>query len=410
MTTYTNPFTGQTISPSDVGYESLALTADTALEWPINGITGTPASNIIDVTATSSGTATGWLLELPTALQVSTGQAVIVRNIGANTFTVTDTSGNTIVSVTSGVAQFIFLTDNSTANGTWATVVFGAGTSAANAGALAGFGLEALGLTLNQALNVTTYSTNTTLTSSARAQFSVWDGGVGAFTLPSSPSVGNNWFTIIRNGGTGVLTITPDGTDTIDGNASQQLQLTESLVLVSNGSTGYDTYAYGRSNQFAFTQLAQVVTGGTLTLTSAQGANIIQEYSGALTSNQIVVLPSTVQLYSLQNGTTGSYTLTFQTAVMGGATVTVGQNQTAFVVCDGTNVYSTTSNTVLNPTTLTLAAGSVSTPSINFLGSTGTGMYRPASDQIGWTIAGVQKMLLTGTRLTIVDGISGGTF
>ena len=410
MTTYTNPFTGQTINPSAVGYESLSLTANTALEWPINGINGTPASNIIDVTATSSGTATGWLLELPPAAQVSTGQSVIVRNVGSNIFTVTDTSGNTIVSVSSGVAEFIFLTDNSTTNGVWASVVFGAGTSAANASALAGYGLSAIGLTLNQALNVTSYYTNTTLTSTARAQFNVWGGGVGAFTLPSASSVGNNWFTIIRNGGTGILTLTPAGIDTIDGNASQQLQLTESLVLVSNGSTGYNTYAYGRSNQFAFTQLAQVVTGGTLTLTSTQGANIIQEYSGVLTSNQIVVLPSTVQLYSLQNGTTGSYTLTFKTAVVGGATVVVGQNQTAFVVCDGTNVYSTTSNTVLNPTTLTLAAGSVTTPSINFLGSTSTGMYLPASDQIGWAIAGVQKMLLNGTRLTIVDGISGGTF
>jgi hypothetical protein len=410
MTTYTNPFTGQTINPAAVGYELLSLTADTTLQWPINGITGTPASNIIDVTATASGSGTGWLLELPTALQVSTGQSLIVRNIGSNTFTVTDVSGNTIVAVTSGVAQFIFLTDNSTANGTWATVVLGAGSAAANSASLAGLGLTAIGLTLNQALNLTSYYVNTTLTSSARAQFNVWQGGVGAFTLPSSSSVGSNWFTIFRNNGSGILTLTPSGSDTIDGNASQQLQLTESLVLVSNGSNGYSSYAYGRSNQFAFTQLAQTVTGGTLTLTSAQGANIIQEYAGTLTSNQIVVLPSTVQLYSLQNGTTGSYTLTFKTAVSGGATVAVGQNQTAFVVCDGTNVYSTTSNNVLNPATLTLSAGSVSTPSINFSANTNTGMYLPASAQIAFALAGVQKVLINSSGLTVYDGISGGTF
>ena len=409
MTTYVNPFTGLTVSPSTVSYESLSLTANTTLEWPINGNDNTPASSIIDVTATSSGTATGWLLELPPATQVSTGQSIIVRNVGSNTFTVTDNGGNTIVAVGSGIAEFIFLTDNTTVNGVWASVVFGAGTSNANAGALAGYGLTPIGLTLNQAYNVTNYYSNSALTAASRAQFEVWAGGVGAFTLPSATAVGNNWFTIIRNAGTGVLTLTPTGTDTIDGNVNMQLQLTESVVVVSNGATGFNTYAYGRSNAFAFTQLAQVVTGGTLTLSSAQGANIIQEYSGTLTSNQIVVLPSTVQLYSLQNGTAGAYTLTFKTAGIG-STVTVGQGQTAFVVCDGTNVYSTTSNTSSSFTSATLAPGSVSAPSLNFLGNTTTGLYLPASNQIGFAVNGTNGMTLTTTGLNIPVGISGGTF
>ena len=409
MTTYVNPFTGLTVSPSTVSYETLSLTANTMLEWPINGNDNTPASSIIDVTATSSGTATGWLLELPPATQVSTGQSIIVRNVGSQLFTVTDNGGNTIVAVGSGIAEFIFLTDNTTVNGIWASVVFGAGTSNANAGALAGYGLTPIGLTLNQAYNVTNYYSSSALTSASRAQFEVWAGGVGAFTMPSATSVGNNWFTIIRNSGTGVLTLTPSGTDTIDGNASMQLQLTESVVVVSNGTTGFNTYAYGRSNSFAFTQLAQVVTGGTLTLSAAQGANIIQEYSGTLTSNQIVVLPSTVQLYSLQNGTSGAYTLTFKTAGIG-STVTVGQGQTAFVVCDGTNVYSTTSNTSSSFTSATLAPGSVTAPSLNFLGNTTTGLYLPASNQIGFAVNGTNGMTLTTSGLNVPNGISGGTF
>jgi hypothetical protein len=404
MTTYVNPFTGQTISPSSVSYESLALTANTELQWPINGNDNTPASSIIDVTATAA-----WLLKLPPATQVSTGQSLIIRNVGAQSFTVTDNGGNTIVSIASGIADFIFLTDNTTVNGIWASVVFGAGTSSANAGALAGYGLTAIGLTLNQAYNVTNYYSNSAFTSASRAQFEVWAGGVGSFTIPSASSLGNNWFTIIRNGGTGVLTLTPSGTDKIDGNNDMQLQLTESVVLVSNGSTGFNTYAYGRSNTFAFTQLAQVVTGGTLTLTAAQGASIIQEYSGALLSNQIVVLPSTVQLYSLQNGTTGAYTLTFKTSGIG-STVTVGQGQTAFVVCDGTNVYSTTSNTSSSFTSATLAPGSVSAPSLNFLGNTTTGLYLPASNQIGFAVNGSIGMILSSTGLAVTNGISGGTF
>jgi hypothetical protein len=415
MTTYTNPFTGQTVSPSQVSFEAISLTANLQLEWPINGNDATPASAIIDVTATSSGTATGWLLELPPATQVSVGQTIIVRNTGANTFTVTDYSGNTIIAVTSGIAQFIFLTNNSTVNGVWESVVFGAGTSSANASALAGYGLLATGLTLNQAYNLTTYYSSAVLSATNRAQFNVWGGGVGSFTLPSAVAVGNNWFTIIRNSGSGVLTITPVGTDTIDGNVNQQLQLTESLVIVSDGVTGYNTYAYGRSNSFAFTQLSQVVTGGTLTLTAAQGANIIQEYSGALVSNQIVVVPSTVQIYSMQNTTSGSYNLTFKTAVVGGTTVNVNQNQTALLICDGTNVYSATSSTS-NPTSVVLNPGSVASPTLSFLGNTSTGLYLPATNQIGFAINGSNGMTLSSTGLTIqnavtaIGGIAGGTF
>lgn len=415
MTSYVNPFTGQTISPSSVSYESLSLTGNLQLDWPINGTNGTPASAIIDVTATSSGGPTGWLLELPPATQVSTGQSVLVRNIGSNAFTVTDYSGNTIITVESGIAQFIFLSSNTTENGTWESVVFGAGTSSANSSALAGYGLIADGLTLDQAYNVTTYYSSAVFDATFRAKFNVWGGGVGSFTLPSAADVGNNWFTIIRNNGSGVLTITPVGTDTIDGNATQQLQLTESLVIVSNGTTGYNTYAYGRSNAFAFTQLSQVVTGGTLVLTSAQGANIIQEYTGTLTSNQIVVLPSTVQLYSLQNATTGAYTLTFKTAVVGGSTLTVTQSQTAFVVCDGTNVYSATSSSS-NPSSVVLNPGSVSAPTLTFSGNTTTGMYLPASNQMGFAISGSNGMTLNSSGLTVTNvvtalgGIAGGTF
>jgi len=416
MTSYVSPFTGQTISPSQVSYESLSLTGNLQLDWPINGTNGTPASAIIDVTATSSGTSTGWFLELPPATQVSTGQSVLVRNIGSNKFTVVDYSGNTIVTVESGIAEFIFLTNNSTENGVWQSVVFGAGTSSANASALAGYGLLANGLTLNQAYNTTNYFSSAVLDATNRAQFNVWSSGVGSFTLPSAADVGNNWFTIIRNGGSGILTITPVGTDTIDGNANQQLQLTESLVIVSNGTTGFNTYAYGRSNAFAFTQLSQVVTGGTLTLTAAQGANIIQEYTGVLTSNQIVVLPSTVQLYSLQNATTGAYTLTFKTSVVGGGTLSVGQNQTAFVVCDGTNVYSATTSTSSSFTSATLAAGSVAAPSLNFTGSTQTGLYLPSTNNLGFAVNGSNGMTLNSSGLTVTNvvtalgGIAGGTF
>ena len=405
--TYVNPITGQTINPSQIGYEALTIATDTELDWPINGTTSTDVvAAIIQVTATVGSLK----LYLPSALQVSTGQSVLIQNIGSNSFTVTDISGNTIVSIASGIAQYIFLTNNTTNNGTWSTVTFGAGTSSANAAALAGDGLVASGTTLNQEYAESAIFSSLSLNSTYRAQFLVWSGGVGTITLPTASTVGNGWFVMLRNGGTGILTLTPSGTDTIDSVASQQLQLTESLVVVSNGIDGYSTFAYGRSNAFAYTQLAKTVTGGTTTLTAVEYANVVQEYYGALTSNQIIVLPSTVQIYYLNNQTTGAFSLTFKTSASGAATVTVAQGQTLTVVCDGTNVYNSSSASGGTVTTLTINAGSAAAPSLNFSGNTSTGVYQPATNQIGFALNAANAATLTTTGFLIPVGISGGAF
>jgi hypothetical protein len=415
MTTYTNPFTGQTINPSSVSYEALTIAANTLLDWPINGTTGIPTANIIEVTAST----TGLYLILPPATQVSTGQTVLVRNIGSNPFTVTSYAasgvGATIVSVASGVAQYIYLTNNSTTAGTWTNVVLGAGTAAANASDLAGYGLTALGITLNQSYGTTNYYSNATLPSTIRAQLALWSSGVGTLTMPSAATVGSGWFCMIRNGGTGILTLAVTGADTIDGASSQQLQLTESLVIVSNG-TNWNTFGYGRSNTFAYTQLSVSVTGGTLTLSSAQAANTIQLYSGALASNQIVVVPSTVQLYSITNNTTGAYTFTVKTAVSGGATVTVAQNTSLILVCDGTNVYNAASGSSSSITSLTVGNGSLAVPSIKFSGDLNSGIYLPNTSQVGFVIGNTQVGYYNASGLTMagtgtfVVGVAGGTF
>ena len=404
--TYTNPFTGQTVSPSPVGYESLSISADTTLQWPINGNDQLQVvANIIEVTATVASLS----LIMPPATQVSVGQTALIRNIGANTFTVKDNAGGTIVSIASGIAQYIYTTSNTTAAGTWSTVTFGAGTSAANAATLAGYGLTALGTTLNQSYDVTSYFGNTTLTDAVRAQLNVWSSGVGTLTLPPSGTVGENWFCMIRNNGTGILTITPQGTDTIDGNANQQLQLTESLVIVCNG-TGWNTFGLGRSNSFAYTLLALSITGGTTTLTSPQAANTIQEYSGVLTSNQIVVVPSTVQLYTFTNNTTGAFSLTIKTAVVGGATVVVPQGDSLVLICDGTNVYNAASGSASSITSLTLGNGSLAVPSLKFSGDLNTGLYLPTSGKLGFVIANTLAGYFDSTGFYSTNGIKGGGF
>jgi hypothetical protein len=478
MTTYTNPFTGQTVSPSQVSYESLTISTNTPLEWPINGNDAITSANIIDVTATigaasfrgtisgttltvtsvSSGvvqvgqtitgtniaagttivaygsgsgstgtyiisisqsigtaetiTASALLLELPPATQVSTGQAIIVRNVGSFAFTVSDNSGNAVVSIAPGIAYYIWLTDNTTVNGVWTEVQFGAGTSAANAATLAGYGLDAIGNTLNTTTPLVNYYSNSTLSANAQAQLSVWEGGAGTITLPDSVTVGINWFTIIKNNGTGILTVATSGADQIDGSGSSaQLQIGESFALVSDGSTGFSSWGYGQSAIFSFTQEQISVTGAgaTITLSSSQASYTLQEYSGVLSQNTIVVVPPTVQFYVITNNTTGAYTLTFKTSATGAATTTVPTGSTIAMVCDGTNVYavSTVSN---NVSTLTLSVGSATNPSLNFVGNLTTGLYLPNSNQVGVTVNGAEAAYFSSTGLTVLNGISGGTF
>ena len=79
--TYVNPFSGQTVSPSQVSYESLTISANTPLEWPINGNDNLTTANIIDVTATIGaasfrGTISGTTL---TVTSVTSGVYKLVR-------------------------------------------------------------------------------------------------------------------------------------------------------------------------------------------------------------------------------------------------------------------------------------------------------------------------------------------
>jgi hypothetical protein len=408
MTSYVNPFTGQTIQPSQVGYEQLTISADTTLEWPVNGNTDSVVANIIEVTASVASLK----LYMPAATQVSTGQSALIRNIGANSFTVVKSDGSTIVSIASGVAQYIYVTNNATIPGTWSTVTFGAGTSSANAATLAGYGLKAVSTTLNQAYPLTTYNSTATLTSAERASFAVYTGGVGSIILPSASVVGNDWFVNIRNNGTGILTVTPTGADTIDGNASQQLQIGESFVVVSNGTNAYNSFGYGQSSTFFYTILSKSVTGlgATITLSSSEAANVIQEYVGTLAANTQIIFPSTVQLYAVTNDTSGAFSLTFRTAAVGGATVTIPQAQTLILICDGTNVYNANSATVSSLAALTLNSGTAAAPSLNYTGDTTTGFYRPSSGHLGFSLLGVSKMTLEADGLHVVDGIKGGVF
>jgi hypothetical protein len=354
---------------------------------------------------------------MPPANQSSVGNDALIRNVGAVALLVKDYTGlNTIVSIAAGEAQYIYITTNATTAGTWGIIAYGIGSSGADAATLAGYGLLAIGQTLNQSQPVTTFSSNYTAISADRSNTYVWTGGAGTLTLTLAATLGDNWFMFLRNSGTGALTVACSGGNTINASATIILQPTDSCIIVCSGSTFY-TVGLGKSTQFAFTQLSKAVTNGTYTLTAAEASNVIQKYTGTLTGNVTIIVPPTVQVYYIQNATiggVGNYTVTLTTNT-GGSTATIASNQQATLICDSTNLVN--ANTVLaGSSSIGLVNGTVGAPALYFASEASTGVYRAASGEFNISILGVLRSTLSATGLAIVGtgnftgGISGGTY
>jgi hypothetical protein len=416
---YVSPFTGDVVQPTDVSYIEITLDATLQLVWPINGnlSTETPAARIMDVDATAPSLE----LRMPPASQVSVGQDALIRNIGTETFTVTTYDGDsTIISIDPGIAKYIYLTDNGDEFGTWANVEFGAGTSSADAATLAGAGLLAVGATLNQSHPVSSIVASQAFVSADRAKTYVWTGGVNTVTLPLATTVGNNWFFLIKNAGTGTLTLNGSGGELIDGAASKAFAPNESAFIVCTG-TAFVTVGYGVSTQFEYGVLTKTVTTGTYTLTASEAANTIQIYTGALVGNVTIIVPPIVNFYIVSNQTTNAFTLTVETGAVGANTATVPQNGQASLICDGTNILNA-NTTQAGGTSFSLVNGTAASPSLNFGSEVNTGIYRPGAGNFGISILGTQRFNLSATALTITGnvqatgtgnfegGISGGTF
>lgn len=408
---YVSPFTGDVIQPTDVSFRAVTLTANTQLNWPSNSTTNSDfAARIMQVTASTSGLN----LYMPPADQTSVGNDALIRNIGASTFTVKDYAGtNTIVSVAAGQSQYIYITANPTAQGSWGIIAFGTGTSSADATTLAGYGLVASGVTLNQSHPSAAITTSSTFAATDRAQTRVWGSGAGTATLPAAATLGNNWFTLFKNNGTGSFIISCSGAELIDGNSTKTFNPTESAFIVCTG-TAYVTVGYGVSSQFAFTALVKSVTGGSVLLTNNEAANNIQEYVGVLVSNVTATYPPVVNLYIVSNQTTDNgFSLTITTGLGYSATIPPGQQAT--LICDGIN-FLNANTTQAGASTVGLLDGSVGTPSLNFSSETSTGIYRPGAGELAISVLGTKRLGVTATGVNVTGsgtfstGIAGGTF
>jgi hypothetical protein len=387
MTTYTSPFTGDVVQPTDVSYASYSISADLTLVWPVNGnISTSVAARIMDITPSTSGLS----VFMPPANQVSVGQDAFIKNPSA-------------------------ITNNSTASGTWSNIALGIGTSAPDATTLAGYGLEAEGATLNQTAPVSSVTAGYTFLSTDRAQTKVWGGGTGSATLPTASTLGNNWFCFFKNNGTGTLTISTTGLNTIDLGASKAFQPNESCIIICDGAE-FVTVGYGTSTRFLFSSITKEVTAGSYSLSATEATSLIQEYVGTLSSNVTVTYPPVVAFYIVSNQVTpNGFSLTITTGVGGGATATIAAGNQSTLICDGVNFYN--ANTVQAGASVNaLANGSAVSPSLYFASESNTGVYRSGSGAWNVSILGTDRFEVNASGIEVAGtgifsgGILGGIF
>jgi len=390
MPIYTDVFGGANIYPSEISYSAITLTAtDVVLSWPEETSTSTNlATRIIDVTATVAGRS----IFLPDAQKSGVGNTILFNNQGAETFIVKNAGGTQIVSIASGTVWQVYLTSNTTTNGLWETLQFGATVSVANASALAGTGIVAVGSLLSQSVPITQFNANFTAGTADRAKMYLWtSSGSGVLTLPSAATVGNDWFMYLRNGGGGQVTVTPSGINTIDGLATKDYQPTESSVIISDGSNFY-TLGFGQSSVFVFDYTVISIAGtGNYTLSGSELNRIVYKFTGALTGNRNVIVPATVQQYWVDNSTTGAYTLTVKTSA--GTGVAISQGARGIYYCNGSDVVNSDTRVASYP--ITVAQGGTGATNagaalINLGGtSVGTAIFTAADQAAAWSALGV---------------------
>lgn len=419
--TYVSPFTGTQVTQTDVTYEAFNLTNDIQLYWPATVPEGDRSlSRIMDVNAS----VTSKSITLPQADQGTTGIDSLIRNTGSFSMTVFNYDASQSFSISPGQAYYFYLTDNTTEGGSWSTVLFGAGTSVADASALAGTNLFVRSSLLSVGFPIVELLSVPLISQSNTGNVYVWQSGTGTIQLPAAANLEIGWFIGFRNNGTGSLYFQAQGTSIINSTSTLTVNPGESGFIVFNKSTN-DFYTVGLTAPNIVTFTSSVydvdnIVGSTFSLASY--APVIQTYvalSGTRTTNLTIEVPPISQLYTFINDTgAATYDLVFEVAGSMAAGITVAAGAVVLAVCDGSSL------TILSQTTISgyfLANdGTSSVPTFSFSNDTGTGLYLKNIGQLGISANGQEIIdvdnTIPGSAVVTFDAeikanlIDGGTF
>lgn len=399
--TYTSPFTGDIVQPTDVSYQELMFGTDQALAWPAYIPPNTdyvPASRIIDCFPTTSGLS----IALPPGGQGAVGQDILFVNKSAYSLVVTDFSGDQSVTLQPGDARYFYLIDNSTEDGLWNNFAYGVGTSSADAASLVGNGLTNILGKLATSTNVTQLSSPPTFNEGSRAVAFVWTGGSDVITLPVGGTVNPGWYILFRNNGTGTVELLPPGIQKIDGVTSASFNPGDSGIVVYDSSTNnFFTVGLTPPNHTTFsaaTYDVDSIVGSTFNLVSY--APTIQTYvalSGTRTTNLLVELPSVTDLYVFVNNTNQNlYTISFKISGTTQVPLILSSGATALVLSDGNQLYLLTQ---IGNNLFYADDGSAALPSFSFNSDTATGMYLKSVNQLSFSANGIEMLTIDNSNV-----------
>lgn len=370
---YTDVFGGNAVKPAEISYNALSLTSTpTQLSWPSEGV-APEVSAILEITTDASS----YEVKMPDARKVSPGETATFKNTGSNTFFVVDYDGGAVATVAPGVTVQVYLRSNSSAAGTWGAWTLGASSSSADASALDGNGLEAYAGLLRTKHTVTELAVTSAITEAHRDNVVVWTGGAGSFNLSAAASLSNGWQAVIKNNGSGTLTIQSSGGDTFDGASSLTVSPGNGYIIACEGTKFISAPLYNPSTPTFTIQSVNAAGTGNYTLSTSEAANQALKFTGILTGNRTIIVPTTIKEYWINNATTGAFTLTVKT--LAGSGIAVTQTKQAILYCDGTDVIAAETD----------EGAGISTPVAIANGGTGATTAGAALTNLGGTATGV---------------------
>ena len=328
-------FGGPSVNPSDYGLVTIQLEASSALVWPLESSGSpqvSPAMIVIPSLANLS-------LAMPDATQGATGIISAVNNPGNVAFTLTDTYGAQICVVDVGQTWVIWLIDNGTPAGQWTAFMLGATSSNAQSGQLAGAGLQAVGAALQSYIGTVKLNADTGLDATYRAKGVIWYGAAGDLQLADRATLTAGWWVMATNVGTGAVTVSTTGTDTIDGQATITIPVGEdgapySTMIVAAGD-GF--YTFG-----GVPPIIPISGGGTGASTAGQA---LINFGGSTIGIEIFEAPTAAAILALLG--IGPSAFTEQT-IGGNQTLTESDLSNAYVCTAALTLLLPDSTTVTN--------------------------------------------------------------
>ena len=420
MPTYVSPFTGTVVTPTDVSYLYITPEFSYNFYWPSSA---PPDQYVLPRILDIEPLVADLYFTFPQGNQGTKGADCLVTNFGAYNFTFYSQTLAQEYIIAPGQSAYFYLANNTTQGGYWEKIDFGSTTSTADAISLAGNGLVVREGLLTVGQYVIDIYADPGLSATSTADVYNWTSGNGTIQLPTSLNTPSSWFIGFRNSGTGTLTFQPQGSNTVNGQTSLEVNPGESGYLIYDENVlGFITVGLAPPNNVSFTAATydvDSIVGDTFSLTTF--APTIQTYvalSETRTTNLLVELPPITQLYVLKNDTVSGYDIEFNVAGSLSSSVITTNGTITLALSDGNQLVAISQASL--PGIFLANDGSAGTPSFSFMSNDTTGMYLENPDVLAFSANSVALMYIDNSNPSApnvlincpltAELIAGGTF